>query len=67
MNILDRIVKDKKQEVAAKKEGLPKSFLMQSPLFERACFSMSKSILEGSGIIVELLRNSKEEARLNRL
>jgi len=65
LNILDRIVKDKKQEVAAKKEGLPKSFLMQSPLFERACFSMSKSILEGSGIIAEFKRRSPSKQVIN--
>lgn len=65
MNILDRIVKDKKQEVAAKKEGIPISFLKQSPLFERVCFSMSKSILEGSGIIAEFKRRSPSKQVIN--
>lgn len=65
MNILDRIVKDKRHEVAAKKEGLPLSFLKQSPLFERTCFSMSKSILEGSGIIAEFKRRSPSKQVIN--
>ena len=65
MNILERIVKDKRREVAAKKEGLPTSFLMQSPLFERACFSMSKSINEGTGIIAEFKRRSPSKQVIN--
>ena len=65
MNILDRIVKDKKHEVAAKKEGLPLSFLMRSPMLERTCFSMSKSILEGSGIIAEFKRRSPSKQVIN--
>ena len=65
MNILDRIVKDKKHEVAAKKEGMPLSFLKQSPLFERTCFSMSISIVEGSGIIAEFKRRSPSKQVIN--
>ena len=65
MNILDRIVQDKKQEVAAKKEGMPLSFLQGSPLFERVGFSMSKSILEGSGIISEFKRRSPSKQVIN--
>jgi len=65
LNILDRIVKDKRREVDAKKEGIPLSFLKQSPMFERACFSMSKSILEGSGIIAEFKRRSPSKQVIN--
>jgi len=65
LNILDKIVKDKRHEVAAKKEGLPLSFLKQSPLFERRCYSMSKSILEGSGIIAEFKRRSPSKQVIN--
>ena len=65
MDILDRIVKDKRCEVAAKKEGLPMSFLMQSPLFERTCYSMSSNIIEGSGIIAEFKRRSPSKQVIN--
>ncbi len=65
MNILDRIVKDKKQEVAAKKENLPLSFLQGSPLFQRDGLSMSKSILDGSGIISEFKRRSPSKQVIN--
>lgn len=65
MNILDRIVKDKKQEVAAKKENLDLSFLQGSSLFERDGLSMSKSILDGSGIISEFKRRSPSKQVIN--
>ena len=35
MNILDKIIIDKKQEVASKKKLIPLSYLVKSPLLER--------------------------------
>lgn len=65
MNILDKIVKDKKEEVASKKKLFPLSFLISSPLIEREVFSMSKSVLEGSGIISEYKRRSPSKMVIN--
>lgn len=65
MNILDKIVRDKKQEVASKKKLLPLSFLMSSPLIDREVNSMSKSVLEGSGIISEYKRRSPSKMVIN--
>lgn len=65
MNILDKIIIDKKQEVASKKKLIPLSFLVKSPLFERDAFSMSQSILEGSGIITEFKRRSPSKQVIN--
>ncbi len=65
MNILDKIIIDKKQEVASKKKLIPLSYLVKSPLFERDAFSMSQSILEGSGIITEFKRRSPSKQVIN--
>ena len=65
MNILDKIIIDKRQEVASKKKLIPLSYLMKSPLLERESFSMSQSILEGSGIIAEFKRRSPSKQVIN--
>ena len=65
MNILDKIIIDKKQEVASKKKLIPLSYLMKSPLLERESFSMSQSILDGSGIIAEFKRRSPSKQVIN--
>lgn len=65
MNILDKIVIDKRHEVAAKKEILPIDFLMQSPLFLRETNSLAKSISLGSGIISEFKRRSPSRDVIN--
>ena len=65
MNILDKIVRDKNQEVASKKKLIPLSYLMTSPLLKREGISMSKSVLEGSGIISEFKRRSPSKMVIN--
>ncbi len=65
MNILDKIVQDKKQEVASKKKVLPLAYLLASPLFEREVYSMSKSVEQGSGIIAEFKRRSPSKQVIN--
>ena len=65
LNILDRIVLDKRREVAAKKELIPGSFLVKSSMFDRKCYSMSKSIIKGSGIITEFKRRSPSKQVIN--
>ena len=65
MNILDKIIRDKRQEVASKKKLIPLSYLMKSPLLERKSFSMSQSVLDGSGIISEFKRRSPSKQVIN--
>lgn len=65
MNILDKIIIDKKQEVASKKKLIPLSYLVKSPLLERDAFSLSKNILDGSGIISEFKRRSPSKQVIN--
>lgn len=65
MNILERIVKDKRQEVAAKKRSMPLSYLATSPLMERKAISMSQSVQNGSGIISEFKRRSPSKQVIN--
>ena len=66
MNILDRIVIDKKKEVALKKELIPVSQLERSVLFERRPFSLSTFIKQSTtGIIAEHKRRSPSKAVIN--
>lgn len=65
MNILNKIVKDKKQEVAAKKKVLPLSVLQALPLYERKTFSMAESLTNESGIIAEFKRRSPSRQVIN--
>lgn len=65
MNILDKIVIDKRQEVEAKKEILPIDFLQKSPMFLRETNSLAKSIISGSGIISEFKRRSPSRDVIN--
>lgn len=65
MNILERIVLDKRREVASKMASLPLSFLKMSPLMEREAFSLSESIVKGSGIIAEFKRRSPSKQVIN--
>lgn len=65
MNILDRIIADKRQEVASKRKQMPLSFLIHSPLMDREVLSMSQSILAGSGIISEFKRRSPSKQVIN--
>ena len=52
MNILARIVADKKKEVANRKALFPETYWEQSPLFERPTVSLKNSLLDkGLGII----------------
>lgn len=65
MTILEKITHYKKQEVEARKQAFPLSVLKQSLLFERTCYSMSKSVSEGSGIIAEHKRKSPSKSTIN--
>ncbi|MEN8186169.1 MAG: indole-3-glycerol phosphate synthase TrpC [Bacteroidota bacterium] len=65
MNILDKIVADKRIEVAMKKVTLPVDFLMNSPLFIRKTFSLAEFVKNGSGIIAEFKRRSPSKQMIN--
>lgn len=65
MNILDKIIVDKRQEVASKKKQMPLSYLVNSPLMDREVLSMSQSIVKGSGVISEFKRRSPSKQVIN--
>lgn len=65
MNILDKIVADKRREVAAKKEIISTDFLQKSPMFIRETNSLAKAIKSGSGIISEFKRRSPSRDIIN--
>lgn len=67
MNILDTIVKRKKEEVAAAKFKVKESTLLNSEMFGRKCFSLSEFIVnpELSGIIAEFKRKSPSKPDIN--
>jgi len=65
MNILDKIVVDKRREVDAKQSLFPIEFLQKSPLFLRKPASLSKRIKSGSGIISEFKRRSPSKQVIN--
>ncbi len=66
MNILDKIVKDKRKEVALKKTIIPTSQLEASVLFDRATFSLAAALRASTtGIIAEHKRRSPSKATIN--
>ncbi|WP_138433159.1 indole-3-glycerol phosphate synthase TrpC [Winogradskyella algicola] len=66
MNILDKIVIDKRKEVALRKSLIPLKQLETSVLFERSTISLSKSLKNStSGIIAEHKRRSPSKAVIN--
>lgn len=66
MNILDKIITDKKREVELKKSIIPVSQLEASVLFNSRTYSLSKLIKNSvSGIIAEHKRRSPSKAIIN--
>ncbi len=66
MNILDRIIIDKRREVILKKSIIPVSQLEKSVLFERKTISLSKNLRNSnSGIIAEHKRRSPSKPNIN--
>lgn len=66
MNILDKIVIDKRKEVELRKSLIPISQLEQSVLFERSTFSLSNNLRNSkSGIIAEHKRRSPSKSIIN--
>ncbi len=66
MNILDKIILDKKKEVALKKEYIPIQILEQTPFFNRETISLvSKLRNSKTGIIAEFKRKSPSKSIIN--
>lgn len=67
INILDKIVLRKRQEVQAAKEKVSLVELEQYPLFSRSCYSLRESVLDSSkkGIIAEYKRASPSKGLIN--
>jgi indole-3-glycerol phosphate synthase len=66
MNILDKIVIDKRVEVELRKSLIPISQLEQSILFERQTFSLANKLRDSnSGIIAEHKRRSPSKSIIN--
>jgi indole-3-glycerol phosphate synthase len=66
MNILDRIIVDKRREVILKKSIIPVSQLEASVLFERKTISLSQNLKNSNtGIIAEHKRRSPSKAEIN--
>jgi indole-3-glycerol phosphate synthase len=65
MNILDKIVFDKRREIEAKNNLFPIEFLKKMPLFSRKTFSLSQNLKSGSGIIAEFKRRSPSKQMIN--
>ena len=66
MNILDKIILDKKREVILKKSIIPVSQLENSVFFERQTFSLSQKLKASStGIIAEHKRRSPSKSVIN--
>lgn len=66
MNILDKIIADKRREVSLKESIIPVTQLEQSVLFERNTFSLSDILKNSSsGIIAEHKRRSPSLSEIN--
>ncbi|MGJ8551168.1 indole-3-glycerol phosphate synthase TrpC [Winogradskyella wichelsiae] len=66
MNILDKIVFDKRKEVNLRKSLIPVKQLEQSILFERTTFSLASNLRNStSGIIAEHKRRSPSKSVIN--
>ena len=67
MNILDKIIADKRIEVQQKKEILNESVLTNMDAFAEECISLKTSLLEetSSGIIAEFKRKSPSKGWIN--
>src|SRR5215211_5057824 len=67
MNILDKIVADKKKEVEERKQFTPVSQLEEFDFFENECDSLKRNLLlaDETGIIAEFKRKSPSKGIIN--
>ena len=65
MNILDKIIANKKQEVDQAKKSITLPELKDAAFFNRKTFSLKESVKSGSGIIAEFKRQSPSKGIIN--
>ena len=65
MNILDKIIEHKMQEVAAAKKKIPLTELKDGAFFNSKTISLKESVKSGSGIIAEFKRQSPSKGIIN--
>lgn len=65
MNILNKIIEQKKIEVAEAKKKVSLEELQDAELFNRKTFSLKESVKSGSGIISEFKRKSPSKGIIN--
>lgn len=65
MNILDKIIENKKQEIANAKSKISLDQLRDSMFFSRRTFSLEETIKSKSGIIAEFKRKSPSKGIIN--
>lgn len=65
MNILEKIISFKRQEVEERKKTTPVGVLEQSPFFARRTLSLKESLLARTGIIAEFKRRSPSRGVIN--
>jgi indole-3-glycerol phosphate synthase len=68
MNILDKIIEVKKQEVAESRKTVPEEQLILHPWYGRKCHSLSSALLENGskGVIAEFKQKSPSKGDINR-
>ncbi len=67
MNILDRIIEEKRKEVAERKAAVPATKLVESPYFPRVALSLKAALTDPgkTGIIAEFKRRSPSKGVIN--
>ena len=65
MNILDKIVARKREEIAFSKSKISIEEMKNSEFFERETFSLKKSVKSRNGIIAEFKRQSPSKGIIN--
>ncbi|MFK8266767.1 indole-3-glycerol phosphate synthase TrpC [Capnocytophaga cynodegmi] len=65
MNILDKIIQHKKEEVSISKKRISIQGLKNSEFYERESFSLKQSIQQRTGIIAEFKRKSPSKGIIN--
>lgn len=65
MNILDKIIEQKRTEIQKRKSEISIQELMNSEFFGKSAISMKKSLKEKSGIIAEFKRKSPSKGIIN--
>ncbi len=67
MNILNKIITHKREEVAVRKLMVPEAELLDSTYFKRPCISLKNNLLKagGTGIIAEFKRKSPSKGFIN--